>query len=213
MVEKKLNNAFRGYKKADVHAYFEELDKEMKTKIAMYEQCLSNSMKEATEKSAEYERALMGKDSRIDELISAKVSCEKTLGDAQHTIEELTQKLNNALGDVETLKATLNSEQEQKELLNEKIRELEVERGLISTTLLKAEERADELVSSARKKADLILDDASKLAGDKLQVAEDEYKKLVKSSDDFKRKVIISRQNLIAAMEAYKKALDDALAD
>ena len=37
------------------------------------------------------------------------------------------------------------------------------------------------------------------------------YKKLIEESEDFKRKVIISRQNLIAAMSAYKKALDDAL--
>ncbi len=213
MVEKKLNISFRGYKKEDVHAYFEELDKEMKTKITMYEQYLSNSMKEATETRSEYERALVGKDSRIDELISEKVAIDKRLEEASVKIEELTQKLNDSHNETQRLTGALAAEKEQIALLNEKIQEFESERGRISAALLVAEKRADELLDSARQKADLILDDASSLAGKKLQEAEAEYQKLLKDSDDFKRKVIVSRQNLIAAMAAYKKALDDALAD
>lgn len=213
MVEKKLKNSMFGYNKEDVHTYVENLDREMRAKIIMFENNLTAERSEAQEERENYERALKGKDARIDELISAKVASEKELSEARLSIEELNIQLARAKEQADDLNRQLEARAQRTADLLEKISVLEAERSRIPSALLIAEEKADEMVKSAKLKADTIIADASALADKRMIDAENEYKKVVAESEDFRRKVIVSRQNLIAAMAAYKKALDDALSD
>ncbi len=213
MVEKKLKSSMFGYKKEDVHTYVEDLDREMRAKIIMFENNLTAERNEAQEERENYERAIRGKDARIDELISAKVASEKLLTEAKLTIEELNIQLSRAKEEAEQLNAQLEARAKRTADLLEKISVLEEERSRIPSALLIAEEKANEMVESAKLKADTIIADAAALADQRKLSAENEYKKIVAESESFRRKVIVSRQNLIAAMAAYKKALDDALSE
>ncbi len=213
MVEKKLKNSVFGYNKEDVHSYVEDLDREMKAKIIMFEDNLTSARSEARAERESYERALQGKDSRIDELVSAKVASEKALKEAELTIKELTLKLNSEAEHSAALSAQIAENAKRTSELLEKISQLEAERSRIPSALLIAEEKANDMLAQAKQKADVIISDASALANQRMVGAENEYRKLVAENEDFRRKVIVSRQNLIAAMAAYKKALDDALAD
>lgn len=213
MVEKKLKNSMFGYNKEDVHSYVEDLDREMRAKIIMFENNITAERNEAREERESYERALKGKDARIDELISAKVASEKALSEAKLTIEELNIQLLKAKEQADELNSQLEARAQRTADLLEKISVLEAERSRIPSALLIAEEKASEMVENAKLKADTIIADASALADQRIVSAENEYRKILAESEDFRRKVIVSRQNLIAAMAAYKKALDDALSD
>lgn len=211
MVEKKLKSSIFGYNKEDVHTYVEDLDREMRAKIIMFENNLTSAQSEARQEREDYERTIRGKDARIDELISAKVASEKALTKAQLTIEELNLMLEKAKNEAQQLTLQLEARAARTADLLEKISVLEAERSRIPSALLIAEEKANEMLESAKLKADTIVSDASALADQRLLSAENEYKKVMAESEDFRRKVIVSRQNLIAAMSAYKKALDEAL--
>ena len=213
MVEKKLKSSMFGYRKEDVHSYVENLDREMRAKIIMFEDNLTAERNEAQEERENYERTLKSKDARIDELISAKVASEKALTEANLTIEELNIQLVKAKEEAEALNKQLDARALRTAELLEKISVLEAERSRIPSALLIAEEKANEMVENAKLKADTIISDASALADQRLLAAENVHRKIIAESEDFRRKVIVSRQNLIAAMTAYKKALDDALSD
>ena len=213
MVEKKLKSSMFGYNKEDVHSYVENLDREMRAKIIMFENNLSAAQTEVQEERENYQRVLDSKDARIDELISAKVASEKALAEANLTIEELNIQLANAKQQAEELNSQLEARARRTAELLEKLSVLEEERSKIPSALLIAEEKANEMVKNAKLKADTIIADASSLADQRMVEAQNEYRKIVADSEDFRRKVIVSRQNLIAAMAAYKKALDDALSD
>ncbi|MDP4118520.1 MAG: DivIVA domain-containing protein [Bacillota bacterium] len=213
MVEKKLKTAFRGYSKKDVHDYVAELDSEMKAKIALLERATDEAKSEIVNLEGEYARALEGKDNRIEELISAKVASDKVAEQAQSKIEELTRKLNEINDTGIKLRDEISELRTAKAELYEKISALEEERSKIPSALIAAEEKAGIMIEDAKKRADIILSDVGDLTKSKITNAEENYKKIMAESDNFRRKVIISRQNLIAAMTAYKKALDDVLSD
>ena len=213
MVEKKLKSSVFGYNKEDVHSYVEDLDREMRAKIIMFEDNLSAARGEAQSERESYQRALKGKDDRIDELISAKVASEKALTEAKLTIEELEAQLTKAKEQIDELTTLQEARAARTAELLEKISTLEAERSRIPSALLVAQEKATEIIETAKKKADTIIADADSLAGSRLVDAENEHRRIVAESEDFRRKVIVSRQNLIAAMAAYKKALDEALSD
>ncbi|MBQ3053442.1 MAG: hypothetical protein IJC89_00875 [Clostridia bacterium] len=224
MVEKKLRSSVRGYNKEDVHTYIAVLDSSMKEKIIAYENNLIQAKKDAQKQDEEFMQALKGKDQRIEELISAKVASEKVAQEASQEIKELAGRINALELDIERKNAEISAITASKTELESQLNVLLQERDKIPEVLIKAEEKADSVIGQAEKKAETvvqsakkdaedILAQASKIAENRLESAEEKYKKVLAESDEFKRKVIISRQNLIAAMSAYKKALDEALAD
>ncbi len=211
MVEQRLKHSFRGYNKSDVHAYVAKLDNDMKVKIALYEDRLTETKKEMEELENSYNRSLEGKDLRIEELISAKVSFEKACEESAGNASELSENLAEAQNKLKILEKENAALKEENMGLLSKISVLEAERSSIPSALIAAEEKAKSVINGAQKRADDIISGAVRLSDDKIAAAENEYKKLVAQSEDFKRKVIVSRQNLIAAMQAYKEALDEAL--
>ena len=211
MVERKLKNSFIGYKKEDVHAYVAELDREMKAKIAMFEENLEAAAKEAEAINENHARALKGKEQRIDELVSARATSDRELEEARIVSDDLTRKLNHANEEIARQLKELEALKLKNAELLERVSHLEEERDLIPAVLINAETKAEEVLNKAKKKADEVINEAAALADKKVLTAENERKKIEAESEEFRRKVIVSRQNLIAAMSAYKKALDDAL--